>query len=119
MLRQTFYMGMQDVPVEFEESWYASSGRCCLIPMNSQWHTIGIQVSGGLDSAMLMYLTAKSILKHGLSTKILPISFEVPNKAKNLSSARSVIEIIAAALNFDQITEPMEIIIPDDHWQDQ
>lgn len=118
MLRQTFYAGEQDIPIEFEQSWYAKSGRRTLIPMNSKWHTIGIQVSGGLDSAMLMYLTAKTILDHKLAVKILPISFEVPNKAKNLSSARDVISIICQRLNFTQVADPQEIIMPDDHWQD-
>lgn len=96
--------------VEFEERWVASSGAATIIPMNSKWKAIGVQVSGGLDSALLLYLTVKTIQKHDLSVKIVPISLEIYNKAKNLDSARAVIAKIQELTGFTNWGEIIEAV---------
>lgn len=96
--------------VEFEERWEVSGGAATIIPMNSEWKAIGVQVSGGLDSTILLYLTAKTIQKHNLNTKIVPISLEIHNKAKNLGSARAVIEKVKELTGFDNWGESVEAI---------
>lgn len=96
--------------VEFEERWEVSNGAATIIPMNSNWKAIGVQVSGGLDSAMLLYLTVKTIQKHNLNTKIVPISLEIYNKAKNLGSARAVIAKVKELTGFDNWGETVEAV---------
>lgn len=96
--------------VEFEERWEVSNGAATIIPMNRNWKAIGVQVSGGLDSTILLYLTVKTIQKHNLNTKIVPISLEIYNKAKNLNSARAVISKIKELTGFDNWGESIEAI---------
>lgn len=90
----------------------ASSGNATIIPINESWTKIGILVSGGLDSALLTYLTAKTIKDNGLQVKIKPISLEVASKAKTLSSARNVIKFISEKLDFDQWEPVHEAYVP-------
>ena len=103
-------MTISNENVEFEERWEASSGAATIIPMNSSWNAIGVQVSGGLDSALLLYLTVKTIQKHNLSVKVVPISLEIHNKAKNLGSSRAVIAKVKELTGFTNWGEIVEAI---------
>jgi 7-cyano-7-deazaguanine synthase in queuosine biosynthesis len=96
--------------VEFEEMWEVSDGSATIIPMNSKWKAIGVQVSGGLDSAVLLYLTVKTIQKHNLDVKVVPISLEIYNKAKNLESSRAVIQKVKDITGFKNWGESVEAI---------
>lgn len=105
--------------VEFEERWEVSSGAATIIPMNREWRAIGIQVSGGLDSAILLFLTVKTIQKHNLSTKIVPISLEIHNKAKNLGSARAVLDTVKRLTGFTNWGETVEAVGGEHEWKGQ
>ena len=99
-----------ELDVEFEETWETLTRAATIIPMNSKWKAIGVQVSGGLDSAILLYLTVKTIQKHNLDVKIVPISFEIYNKAKTLSSARAVIDKVESLTGFTNWGERVEVV---------
>lgn len=98
--------------VEYEIKYTVSSGNSTIIPLNSTWNSILIQVSGGLDSAILTYLTAKTIKDYNLDVKIRPFSVEVPTKVKNLSSSRNVISKITELLDFHQWMPTEEFYMP-------
>lgn len=96
--------------VEFEERWEVSSGSATIIPMNSKWTAVGVQVSGGLDSAILLLLVVKTIQKYNLDVKIVPISLEIHNKAKNLESARAVIAKVKEITGFENFGDSVEVV---------
>lgn len=105
-----------DSSVEFETYYTADNGQSTIIPMSSKWKKIGILVSGGLDSALLLYLTAKTIIDNNLEVKIQPISLEIPTKAKNLESSRAIISEIRKILDADKIIlDSKEVIMPHEY----
>lgn len=79
-----------DIEVEFT----ADSGNSTIVPLGKDWHTVGIQLSGGLDSALLLYLTTKAIQDNNLDLKIQPISVFIPSKVKNIASTEAIIDKI-------------------------
>jgi hypothetical protein len=52
------------------------------IPMNINWKSIGINLSGGADSALLTWIICKLIKKHNLDTRIKIITFNRNYKLK-------------------------------------
>lgn len=96
--------------VEFEEVWETITRAATIIPMSSKWKAIGVQVSGGLDSAILLYLTVKTIQKHNLDVKIVPISLEIHNKAKTLKSARAIVDKVESLTGFTNWGERVEVV---------
>ena len=85
-----------------------------IIPYSDKWSTLLVQVSGGLDSALLLFLTAKVLKDNNSQVEILPLSFDVPYKAKNLSSARAVIQKIRELTQYEHISPGIEVAIPFD-----
>ena len=83
-----------------------------IIPLDPDWERAGIQLSGGLDSAILTYLTAKTIQEYGLKTKIRTLSCDVGNKPDYLPTARIVKNKLKELTNFNQWAEPYEYSIP-------
>ncbi len=83
-----------------------------IIPYSSSWKTLLIQVSGGLDSALLLFLTANLLKENGSSVKILPFSLEVPTKAKALDSARRIISTVKELTGYQFFAESFEYEIP-------
>ncbi len=75
-----------------------------IIPLDPSWSVLGIQVSGGLDSALLTYLTALAIRKHKLDVGIRTISCDVGNKPDYLPTARKVIK-------------KLKELLPDIRWE--
>lgn len=97
----------------FETIYKCNSGNNkVIIPLDPDWNVIGIQLSGGLDSALLTYLTAKTIHDHNLKIKIRPISCDVGNKPDYLPVARKVFKKIIEISDFDQWADPYEYKIP-------
>ncbi|NQY99435.1 MAG: 7-cyano-7-deazaguanine synthase [Bdellovibrionales bacterium] len=112
-MRETIKRGTIELDVEGEIAVTAANNQTILIPYNSAWKTVMIQVSGGLDSALLAFLTAREYAAMGLETKIQPLSFEVEAKAKTLNSARKIIAGIKEKLNdYDRILPGIEKVIP-------
>lgn len=101
-----------DSTVEFEVTYEAKSGAKVILPMSREWKVILIQVSGGLDSALLLYLTAKAIIDNDLDIEIQPLSVEVPIKAKSLSTARAVISKVTELLDFKKMRPGIELHMP-------
>jgi hypothetical protein len=106
------YTGYVDADIDYEVLYTAESGCSTIIPINESWKTIAVQTSGGADSALLLYLTAKTIKDKNLPITVLPVSVEVPTKAKTLSYARNVIKKVKELLNFDQFETPLEYHMP-------
>lgn len=106
--------GWLDSSVEFEATYEAKSGAKVILPLSSTWKGLLIQVSGGLDSALLLYLTAKTIKERNLDLEIQPLSIEVPTKAKTLTTARAVIAKVTELLDFKNMRPGAEFHVPVD-----
>ena len=50
-----------EIHADVEYEFTADSGASTIVPLGKDWHTVGVQVSGGLDSALLLFLTTKAI----------------------------------------------------------
>lgn len=83
-----------------------------IIPLDPDWKILGIQLSGGLDSALLTYLTAITIQKNKLKTKIRTISCDVGNKPDYLPTARRVLAKLKELTEFENWEKPYEYSIP-------
>jgi 7-cyano-7-deazaguanine synthase in queuosine biosynthesis len=83
-----------------------------IVPLDPEWNVLAIQLSGGLDSALLTYLTAKTIQEHGLKTKIRTLSCDVGNKPDYLPTARIVREKLMKLVGADVFVKPYEYKIP-------
>lgn len=97
-----------DVEVEFT----ADSGSSTIIPLSNQWNTLGIQLSGGLDSALLLFLTAKAIKEKNLNIKIQPISVFIPTKVKNIVATDSIINTVRSITGVDFINDGLVFNMP-------
>ena len=84
----------KEIHADLEFEFTADSGSSTIIPLGKNWRTVGIQVSGGLDSALLLYLTTKAIEESGLDIKIQPISVFIPSKVKNIAATDAIIDKI-------------------------
>jgi len=81
-----------EVHADIEVEFTADSGSSTIIPLSQEWNAVGIQVSGGLDSALLLYLTTKAIQQENLDIEIQPISVFIPTKVKNIASTEAIID---------------------------
>jgi len=100
------------IQIEIDEEFKYTSefGNSSIIPFNKDWKTLAIQISGGLDSALLLYLTAKTIKENNYSTKILPLHFHIPTKPP--VKALEIINTVEKLLNVNFILPAKEIHIP-------
>jgi len=93
-----------------------NSNNKVIIPLDPNWKTLGIQLSGGLDSALLTYLTAKTIKENNLPINICLLSNDLGNKPPYFPTIRNVRnklhEIMLSRFNFNQWTAPYEYSIP-------
>ena len=101
-----------DSDVYQEIKYAADSGNSTIIPISKHWRKITVLVSGGLDSSLLLYLTAKTIKDLGYKTKILPVSYEVPSKLKSVKHTNTIVEKIRNLLDVDFILPTHEFYIP-------
>lgn len=114
-----------EINADLEIEFTADSGNSTIIPLGKDWHTVGIQVSGGLDSALLLFLTTKAIQESGLDIKIQPLSVFIPTKVKNIASTVAIIDKIRDITGADFIQDglvfdmPMEETTTHDGKKDQ
>lgn len=101
-----------DIDIDVEEYFTADSGHSTIIPLSNKWKTLGIQVSGGLDSALLLYLSTIAIQKYNFNIKIQPISIYIPTKAKNIVSTNSIITKIRELTNASFINDGLILNMP-------
>lgn len=80
-----------------------------------KWNKIGVQVSGGADSAITLYKIAKSLPEKS----IIPISYSDPNAAYNipLMNAPAVVEY--CKVKFKNISDHIIIPITYEHWREK
>lgn len=97
-----------DIEIEFT----ADSGNSTVIPLGNDWKTVGIQVSGGLDSALLLYLTTKAIQQSGLNIRIQPISVFIPTKVKNIVATETIIDKVRELTGVDFINDGLVFDMP-------
>jgi hypothetical protein len=81
-----------EIYADIEIKFTADSGSSTIVPLGKDWNTVGIQLSGGLDSALLLYLTTKAIQESGFNICIQPISVFIPTKAKNIVATEAIIK---------------------------
>lgn len=110
--RETTHWGVTKVEVEKEFNFDSHSSMRTTIPYSSQWSYLFVQVSGGIDSALMLYLTAKVFRQVGSKQPIIPISLEVPTKAKSLKSARAVITKVRELTGYEYLRPGLEFHIP-------
>ena len=114
LLRDTLNHGTQEVYVENEVVYPSLDGMSTTIPHHARWKTLLVQTSGGLDSALMLYLAAKTFVDLGAQIQILPFSLEIPTKAKTLSSARAVISKVRELTQYKYLLPGIEYHIPID-----
>jgi len=112
LYRDTENHGLVEVNATTEVSYEAQDGMKTVIPLGDHWRQVLVQTSGGLDSALLLYLVSKTLKEVNSKAKIIPLSLEVPIKAKNLSSARAVISKVREITENPNILPGIEIGIP-------
>lgn len=101
-----------EVFADTEIKFTADSGSSTVIPLGKDWRTVGIQVSGGLDSALLLFLTAKAIQESGLDIKIQPISVFIPTKVKNIAATDAIIDKVRELTGVDFINDGIVFDMP-------
>ena len=111
LYRETLNQGARKVNARNEFIYETDTNNRTVIPYNKDWRRLLIQVSGGLDSALLLYLTARAFKELNLSVEILPFSIEIPTKAKNLASARKVIEVVSGLVGYEKIAKGIEVVM--------
>lgn len=114
LIRETMYYGETEINASHEVVYKSLGEMCTIIPIDPSWKRVLIQVSGGLDSALLLYFVAKTFQDYGIKAEIIPLSLEVPTKAKTLGSARNVINEVRTLLKSQQIRNGIEVSIPVD-----
>jgi len=102
----------EQIHADTEVFFTADSGFSTVIPLGKNWKTLGIQVSGGLDSALLLFLTAKAIQDQNLNIKIQPISIFIPTKAKNIVATKAIIEKVRELTGADFINDGLVFNMP-------
>jgi hypothetical protein len=112
VLKETFYRGKQDIDIEEEIFFENKFGTKTIIPFNSKWKRIVLQASGGLDSSLLLFLTAKAFKEKGAAVEIFPLSLEIPTKAKNLESARRIIATVKKLTGYEHLKDGIEVVMP-------
>lgn len=112
MIKETLHYGPQEISADQEIEFASVDGMKTIIPYSRDWQNLIVQVSGGLDSALLLFLTAKALNELGSTTRITPLSLEVPTKVKNLASARKVIDTVAGITGYPYLQKGVEVIMP-------
>lgn len=113
MIRTLTTTGVEEeINADFEFTFTADSGSSTIIPIGRNWHTVGIQLSGGLDSALLLFLTAKAIKELKLNIKIQPITMFIPTKVKNIISTKSIVSKVSEILNVNLINDVLLFEMP-------
>lgn len=100
------------VRADLEETFTADSGSSTIIPLGKNWKTVGIELSGGLDSALLLYLTTLAIQRHKLDIRIQPISIFIPTKAKNIVATNAIINKVKELTDANFINDGIVINMP-------
>ncbi len=113
--RDTLYHGVTHVHVEKEVIYESIDGMKTIIPYSSDWNKLLVQVSGGLDSTLMLYLTLKAFKRLNSKVLIQPLSLEVPTKAKNLSSVRAVLQKMQELIDYEYLLPNLEVQMPLDH----
>ena len=61
---------------------------------------VGCMVSGGADSAILLYVLAKTIVDEGLETQVYPVTAEMLKRPYNIRFSSEVIRIVEELTGF-------------------
>lgn len=101
-----------EIYADREIEFAADSGNSTVIPLGADWKQVGIQVSGGLDSALLLYLTTKAIQETGMDIRIQPISVFIPTKVKNIAATDAIIEKVRELTDADFINDGLVFNMP-------
>ncbi len=117
MIRNTMNYGETEVNADTEVVYETVDGMKTIIPYSEKWTTVFVQTSGGIDSALLLYLVSKTFKKLNSKAIILPVSLEVPSKAKNLSSARAVVKKVQELTEYPHLRRAIEFHIPIDQCE--
>lgn len=103
-----------NIEIDFEETYTSDDGNSTVIPVNKNWKTLGIQVSGGLDSALLLYLTALTFKKHNLEINIQPITIDLIVKIDSRPNVINIINKVRELTDYKFINESLFFKLPED-----
>lgn len=115
LVRDTKHYGVVEVCADTEVIYETCDGMSTIIPYSDNWDKVLVQVSGGLDSGLMLFLIVKTLKEKNSKAKVVPISFEVPTKAKNLESARAIISKVKSLLGSELFLDSLEVHIPIEH----
>jgi len=77
--------------------------------ISPKWAVIGVQLSGGADSALLGYLLAKAIVEHNLAVRLKRITFGFGDKFDFFKNAQAVQDRITELVGKDVWVESYEV----------
>ncbi len=110
--RDTLYSGTQNVYSEVEISYPTSHGMVSTVPYHSQWKTVLVEISGGLDSAILLFLIAKTFADLKAKVSILPFSVQPASKVATLPAARETVRKVKSLIDYPYFLPSLELHIP-------
>lgn len=87
------------------------------IRIDPKWRTIGLQLSGGMDSAILGFLLVRSIRTSGSRARIKPISFDLEVKPPARPLANRVLTRLREITGEGLWLDPYEFSIPREECQ--
>lgn len=102
------------IDIDFEEIFQSDYGNSTIIPVNKTWKCLGIQLSGGLDSALLLYLTALTFKKHNLKIEIQPITIDLLVKIDTENNVKNIINKVRELTGYDHIKESLFFKLPEE-----
>lgn len=79
------------------------------------WKVIGIQLSGGADSALLAYILAKSIVDNNLDIKLRRLTYGFGNKFDFFPTAKSIQDKITSMVKKDVWVKEYEVFYNEKH----
>lgn len=97
----------------FEEIIETSVGNV-IFPISTDSKSIVMQLSGGADSALTLYLLCNIIKEHKLDVKIVPVTFYFPVKADNRQLTKNIIEKIKELTNINIFKKQILVNVPID-----
>lgn len=91
------------VDINFEEKFYLDNKKTVTIPFSFKWDTVGISLSGGLNSTLLLFLLVKTFQKQEFNVKIQPITFKFADRVDSSTNVPAIIDKIKEITGYTNI----------------
>lgn len=104
--------------IDLEYQFYLSPLKMINIPFSYKWDTVAVSLSGGLNSALVLYLLAKTFQAQGIETKIQPITFRFLDRVDSSVNVPAIIAKIKEITGYNAILDAKLHTVPLDVSED-